>query len=121
VAALAPWPALGAVIFPAGALIIRTIPRLKARSKAGGGPVIGGPYSRSLPLGMMLCFLSLPVSSWFLHQGPEVIWSTAVMFILIMVRRLTAGLRADLKVGGDRKSILMKRLLYDRATTAWRR
>ena len=120
VTALAPRPALVAFIFPVIALIIRTVPRLTAGSAAGGKTVIGGPYSRSLPVGMAICFLSVPVSSSYFGEPPEVIWAAALLFFLIMVRRLTAGLRADLKTGADIKSIALNRLLYDRATAAWR-
>jgi glycerol-3-phosphate acyltransferase PlsY len=118
---LAPGPTVIAIIFPIIALIIRTVHRLTAEPAAGGRVIIGGPYSRILPLGMALCFLSLPVLSLCFHQPPEIIWCTTVLFILIMVRRLTAGLRNDLKASRDIKSILIKRLLYDRATAQWQR
>jgi hypothetical protein len=39
---------------------------------------------------------------------------------LLMIRRLTAGLRHDLKAGGDVKRILINRLIFDRATAGWR-
>jgi len=120
VAVLAPRPALIAIIILIVALIIRIIPRLTAKPAAGSRTIIGGAYSRTFPLGMALCFLSLPVSSWYFHQPPEIVWSMAALFVLIMVRRLTAGLRDDLKTGQDIKSILIKRLLYDRATATWR-
>ena len=120
VAALAPAPALVAIIFPVIALIIRTIPRLTAKSTDGSKTIIGGTYSRSLPVGMALCFLSLPVSSWYFGEPTAVIWGTAILFLLIMIRRLTAGLSDDLKASRDVKRILFQRLLYDRATASWR-
>ena len=36
------------------------------------------------------------------------------LFALIMVRRLTAGLRRDLKADAELKELLTNRLLYDR-------
>jgi glycerol-3-phosphate acyltransferase PlsY len=119
-AVLAPLPALIAVLFPAISLVIRTVPRLKKKSGTGQRVIIGGSYSRSLPVGMLLFFLSLPVSGCFLNQPPEIIWGTAVLFVLIIVRRLTAGLQTDLKTDAKLKSIIIKRLLYDRASTPWR-
>ncbi len=120
VAALAPAPALVAIIFPIAALSIRTVPRLAVKSATGGRPVVGGPYSRSLPVGMALCFLSVPVSSWYFREPAAIVWGTAFLFAMIMVRRLTAGLRDDLKASRDIKSILFRRLFYDRSTATWR-
>lgn len=120
VAALAPRPALIALVFPVVALIIRTLPRLRSKTAAGDKAIIGGPYSRSLPLGMALYFLSVPVLGWYFNEPLEIIWGAALLFLLIMIRRLTAGLRRDLKAGQDIKSVIIKRLLYDRATTTWR-
>lgn len=121
VMALATRPAAVALIFPVIAIIIRAADRLTARAKAEGKPVIGGPYSRSLPVGMALFFLSLPFLGWYFSEPPEIIWVTAFLFVLIIIRRLTAGLSDDLKTGLDIKNILFNRLLYDRARTAWRR
>jgi acyl phosphate:glycerol-3-phosphate acyltransferase len=118
-AVLAPVPALIAVIFPVISLVIRTVPRLKKKSGKGQRGIIGGSYSRSLPVGMLLFFLSLPVSSYYLNQPSEIIWGEAVLFVLIMVRRLTAGLQSDLKTNGNLKNIILKRLLYDRAAVPW--
>ncbi len=120
VTALAFRAAIVALIFPIIAIIIRTAPRLTVKPGAGVKPVIGGPYSRSLPVGMALFFLSLPLLGWFFDEPPEIIWVTALLFILILFRRLTAGLSDDLKTGADIKSIMVKRLLYDRATATWR-
>ncbi len=121
VVALAPWPFAIALIFPLIAIVIRMVPRLAARARAEGKAAIGGPYSRSLPVGMALFFLSLPFLGWAFGEPPEIIWSTALLFVLIIIRRLTAGLRADLKTGAAKKSILLNRFLYDRTAATWRR
>ena len=103
------------------ALLIRTVPRLIAKRRSGGEkPLFGGQYSRSLPLGMALCFLLLPFVAWSRGEPRETVWCLGALFVLIMLRRLTAGLRDDLKTGNDVKTILMRRLLYDRATMEWR-
>jgi glycerol-3-phosphate acyltransferase PlsY len=122
VIALAPVPGLVAVIPIVIALIVRTVPRLIARSgQSGEKSVVGGSYSRSLPVGMFICFLILPFVSWYSGETVTTVWCFSALFLLIMVRRLTAGLREDLKVDGDIGSILLKRLLFDRATARWRK
>jgi glycerol-3-phosphate acyltransferase PlsY len=120
IAALAPPAALVAFIFPAIALVVRTFPRLTAGKAEGRREVIGGPYSRSLPVGMALLFLAMPFTSWFFGEPAPVVWGTAVLFVLIILRRLTAGLRADLKTGRDVWGIVLRRVLYDRAAGLWR-
>ena len=119
---LAPVSGLIILIFPIISLIIRTVPRLIARfRKSGDTSIVGGPYSRSLPVGMFLCFLALPFVSWYVGEPVAVVWAFALLYILIMVRRLTAGIREDLKVSRDIGDILLKRLLFDRATAGWRK
>jgi glycerol-3-phosphate acyltransferase PlsY len=119
---LVPIPGLISLIPVVISLIIRTAPRLLARSaKSGDRSIVGGPYSRALPVGMFLCFLILPFVSWFFGEPLEVVWSCAILYILIMIRRLTAGLRDDLKASRDIGGVLLRRLLFDRATAKWRR
>jgi glycerol-3-phosphate acyltransferase PlsY len=121
VMALAPIPGLIALIPLFIALLIRTAPRLIAKGRSGGEkPLIGGQYSRSLPLGMAMCFLILPLIAWCRGEPRETVWCFGALFILIMIRRLTAGLGNDLKAKGDIKGVLIRRLLYDRATVEWR-
>ncbi len=122
VIALTPVPGLVAVIPVIIALIVRTVPRLIANfRKSGDSSIVGGSYSRSLPIGMFICFLILPFVNWYFGEPVSIVWCCSALFVLIMVRRLTAGLREDLKVGGDIGSILLKRLLFDRATAGWRK
>lgn len=69
-----------------------------------------------MPLGMIAGFALLPILSWlFYPQHLILTWVFLAMFVLIVIKRLTAGLREDLKSAGDRKSILLNRLLYDRS------
>jgi glycerol-3-phosphate acyltransferase PlsY len=96
---------------------IRTIPRVTKRGQTLRDRLsFEGPASNSLPLGMIIGFASLPLVSWFTQQPFELTMAFLSMFLLIIIRRLTAGLIADLKeprtgVG----SILVYRLLYDRS------
>ncbi len=118
---LVPIPGLVAIIPVIISFLIRTAPRVIAKTgKSGEKSIIGGPYSRSLPVGMFICFLILPFVSWYFEEPVEIIWSCAALFILIMIRRLTAGLTDDLKASRDIGGILLRRLLYDRATARWR-
>jgi glycerol-3-phosphate acyltransferase PlsY len=119
--ALVPKATLISIVPVIISLLIRTVPRMMAGAGSSGDRhVIGGAYSRSLPLGMFICFLILPFVGWYFGEPAEIVWCCAALFVLIMVRRLTAGLRADLKASNDLKSILLKRLLFDRATAKWR-
>jgi acyl phosphate:glycerol-3-phosphate acyltransferase len=120
-AALNPLPTVVALAFPLIALIVRTVPRLKTKEGEAKKRLVGGAYSRSLPVGMALFFLSQLFLSWYFHKSPEIIWGTAALFLLIEIRRLTAGLKRDLAASRDIKSIIAKRLLYDRATAPWRK
>ncbi len=119
--ALAPKSALVALVPVIISLVIRTLPRLLNSIKSSNkGPIIGGAYSRSLPLGMATAFLVLPLASWWLGEPLEIILGYSVLFVLIIIRRLTAGLRNDLRANRDIRGILIKRFLYDRATKKWR-
>jgi hypothetical protein len=64
---------------------------------------------------MAVGFFVLPIASWQLAEPVTIIIAYSVLFILLMVRRLTAGLKDDLIATGGVKSILVNRLLYDRS------
>jgi acyl phosphate:glycerol-3-phosphate acyltransferase len=122
VIALVPKYGLVAIIPVIIAVLIRTAPRLLTRAKTTGDKsVIGGSYSVSLPLGMAACFLITPVIAWYFGEPAEIVWCLVALFVLLMIRRLTAGLNYDLKGNGDIKKVLIKRLLFDRAASDWRR
>ena len=118
---LAPQPALMCIVPIIVSLIFRTVPRLIAKTKSiDDRPIIGGSHSRSLPLGMFTCFLLLPFVGWYLAEPSEIIWCFSALFILIMIRRLTAGIRDDFKASNDMIGIIINRLLYDRSMVKWR-
>ncbi len=91
-------------------LIIRTVPRLH-----NSEPAIGGRPSLSLPLGVAIGFTVLPFAAWITGEVPVVVWSYVGLLFLIMLRRVTAGLTADLSGGGSRTGVLINRILYDRS------
>ncbi len=95
---------------------IRTIPRFMSPGQTLSDRFkFGGPASNSMPLGMFAGFLAAPLGSWCLRQPLEMTLALAAIFVAIMVRRLTAGLSADLKTATNVRSILINRLLYDRS------
>ena len=106
----------GAMIMIASACI-RTVPRFIAHGQTLDERLeLGGPVSNSLPLGMAIGFAVMPLVSWALKQPLEMTLAFAVMFILIIVRRLTADIRPDLKTAtSSTRNILINRLLYDRS------
>lgn len=75
-----------------------------------------GPHSRSLPLGMAVAFATLPLASYITHQPLSITLALLGLFLAIIIRRLTAGLWADLKVAPSRKSLFLNRVLFDRSS-----
>jgi glycerol-3-phosphate acyltransferase PlsY len=120
--ALTPKPALIAMAPTIIAIVIRTLPRLMNSSKSPTKEsVFGGAYSRSLPLGIAITFFILPLVSWYLGEPPEIILCYSALFILIIVRRITAGLKRDLRENRNILAIVINRFLYDRAAKEWRK
>jgi acyl phosphate:glycerol-3-phosphate acyltransferase len=74
-----------------------------------------GPPSLSLPLGVMIGYASCPFISALLHQPAPVIFCYAGVIILILIRRVTAGVRADLKNSKRPFSVIINRFLFDRS------
>lgn len=96
--------------------LVRTIPRfMKSGQTVNERFMLGGPASNSLPLGMLTAFAVTPVASWLLNQPLEMTLGFVAIFLVIVLRRLTADLRADLKPGVSTRGILINRFLYDRS------
>jgi glycerol-3-phosphate acyltransferase PlsY len=97
--------------------IIRAVPSLTAGGQTlNQRLMLQGSSSNGMPLGMLTGFALAPIVSACLRQPPEMTWAFLATFIIIIVRRLTAGLTQDLKnpktsVG----AILLNRFLYDRS------
>lgn len=95
---------------------IRTLPRFFApRQSMSERLKFGGPPSLSLPLGMFFGFGLFPLGCWIMNQPLETVIVTAIIFLLIVIKRVTAGLREDLKTATNKKSVLINRALYDRS------
>jgi acyl phosphate:glycerol-3-phosphate acyltransferase len=112
----APLILIIAVCFALLGFIIRTARRWKAsgdtlneRLKLGGSP------SLALPLGVMLGYASCPVTSWIFGQPQEITYCYAGVIILILVRRVTAGIIHDLRQSKHPLNVIVNRLLFDRS------
>ena len=96
--------------------LIRTIPRFIApKQTLSERFMLGGPVSNSLPLGVAIGLIVAPLSSWCLKQPLEMTLGLLALCAAVLIRRLTVGLRADLKTATSVRSILINRLLYDRS------
>ena len=81
--------------------------------------------TRSVPLSWLIAWASLPalswyfggwyISSWYFDPSLTLALIFATVFLLLVLRRLTAGLRQDLARAEDKKVVLINRLLYDRS------
>jgi acyl phosphate:glycerol-3-phosphate acyltransferase len=117
-ASLAFQPLLIALIPIALGALIRTLNRLTAKSQKTGS-IFAGPYSYSLPVGVFIGFLILPFAAWYFNQPPGVTLSFAALFLLLMIRRLTAGLSKDLTISSNLTHILISRLILDRGISKY--
>ena len=108
------------IIFAIPVLIgggIRTVPRMIAPGQSMDERLrLGGPFSNSMPLGMLTAFAIAPIASACLRQPVEMTWGFLAVFVILMIRRLTAGITKDLKTAStSKRSILLNRFLYDRS------
>jgi len=95
---------------------VRTIPRLRQRNQTLSEKLrFGGPPSLSLPLGMAGAFAVMPLAAWGVGQPREVVFAFVGLFVMIMLRRLTAKLREDLRKPTWKNRMLLNRLLFDRS------
>ena len=72
-------------------------------------------WSVGTPVGILLGFVSYPpLAAWF-GAGMETVVASVIAVALVIVRRLTAGVRDDLALSSDVMRVLLNRLLYDRS------
>jgi glycerol-3-phosphate acyltransferase PlsY len=97
--------------------VTRVIPSLTAHGQTlNQRLMLQGPRSNGMPLGMLTGFALATIVSAGLGQPPEMTWALLATFIIIIVRRLTAGLSRDLKNPKTSvRAILLNRFLYDRS------
>lgn len=78
--------------------------------------MFGGPASDSMPLGNLIAFAATPVASYCTKLPLAIAIGLAAIFLVIVIRRLTAGLSADLQTATISPArILLNRFLYDRS------
>jgi glycerol-3-phosphate acyltransferase PlsY len=112
----APLVIIIAICIAVTGLLIRTINRwrqkgdtLKERIKLGGKP------SNIFPLAVITAFASCIPTSIIFNMQPVVTWCFAAVLLLLLVRRVTGGLREDLKKSNNTASVIINRLLFDRS------
>ncbi len=112
-----PWILLAGLVLMGGGFLVRTIPRFLAKGQTFNQKLgFGGPPSNSLPLAMILAFASFPLVSWLTGRPFELTIALLVIFVAIVIRRLTAGVRKDIRLKQSNVCrILSNRLLYDRS------
>jgi glycerol-3-phosphate acyltransferase PlsY len=76
---------------------------------------LGGSPSLVFPLGVIIGFASFPVTSVLFGQPLEMTLGLAGVILLLLIRRLTAGLLADLRGSSHPLNIIINRLLFDRS------
>jgi glycerol-3-phosphate acyltransferase PlsY len=111
------WVLLAGVVFMLAGFLIRTIPRFMQPNQTFKDMLgFGGPVSNSLPICMILGFLAMPVLASILQAQWEIIVALWLIFIFIIIRRLTADVRKDIRDGkSSTGKILFNRLLLDRS------
>ena len=74
------------------------------------------PHPRRLvPLASLLSFAVFPAVIWEQDGVTPSVVAGLIVLAVIVVRRLTAGLRADVRTGAPLVRIMTRRLLYDRS------
>lgn len=75
----------------------------------------GAGTSDALPIGVALAFFILPIAAYFLGKPIEIVVGFIILFVIIMIRRLTQGLTEDIKAKRKMGEVLLNRLLLDRS------
>jgi len=71
--------------------------------------------TRVLPLASLLSFVIFPAVIWEQERTTPTVVAGLLVFALIVVRRLTAGVRADLSTGASPARVIANRALFDRS------
>jgi glycerol-3-phosphate acyltransferase PlsY len=78
-------------------------------------PFVRPRPTRLLPVASLLSFAIFPAVIWEQEGVTPTVLAGVAMFALIVLRRVTAGLRDDLATGAPRARVLANRVLYDRS------
>jgi glycerol-3-phosphate acyltransferase PlsY len=112
------WALLSLIFFATGAAVTyyyqrRSTTSCDTRNDEAKSYTASHPLALSLPLGMLLGFIVAPVASWLSRGSTVVAQALLALLIIIVVRRLTADLKADLKKGKVTMRMLIERFLLD--------
>jgi glycerol-3-phosphate acyltransferase PlsY len=112
------WVLLSLIFFATGAALKyyyenRSITSLEMVNKKVGFPNPAHPMALSLPAGMLLGFVAAPVISWCSGGLTSLTLGFLALLIIIVVRRLTAELRDDVREGNCTVRVLLNRFLFD--------
>lgn len=112
------WALLSLIVFATGAALTyyserRSTTSLKTKDGERKSCPSSQPLALSLPLGMLLGFIVAPVASFHSRGLTTVTQALLALLIIIVVRRLTADLKTDLKKGKVTIRMLMDRFLFD--------
>ena len=99
-----------ALVFAAYPLLFALIPSITVIVLA---LFVESGESRAMPIGNLIAFTMIPLISWLIGQPGGVILAFLTLLIILIVRRLTAGLKADLGKGHSTPRILLDRFLFD--------
>jgi acyl phosphate:glycerol-3-phosphate acyltransferase len=111
------WAPIAGVIIVAIGFTIRTFPRFMAKGQSWNDKMrLGGPVSNSLPISVLIGYALMPVICLILGTAWEVITAMALIFVFIVIRRMTDGIFKDVKEKKSSvKKILFNRFLLDRS------
>ncbi len=112
------WALLSIIFFATGAALMyyyerRSTTSCQTKDGETKRPTTSHPMALSLPLGMLLGFITAPAASWLSKGSTTVAQALLALLIIIVVRRLTADLKADLKKGKVTNRMLIERFLFD--------
>ncbi|MFA5401171.1 MAG: glycerol-3-phosphate acyltransferase [Dehalococcoidia bacterium] len=99
----------------AGFLIRTALRWKKSGSNLNERLRLGGSPSLVFPLAVIIGFASCPVSSALLDRPIDMTLVFTGVVALILIRRLTAGLPADLRASPHPWTVILNRLLFDRS------
>ena len=119
------WALLSLIFFATGAALKyyyerRSTASCQTRDDEAKSYAPGHPLALSLPLGMILGFMTAPVASWYSKGSISIVQALLALLVIIIVRRLTADLKADLKKGKVTMRVLIDRFLFDQPFEAWK-
>lgn len=94
---------------------IKVLPKMLASGQSFSERFrLGGPQSRSLPLGIIIGFIMMPVISLIAYPRELPVIYGALVAIIVLRRLTDKGLKEDFKKGRP-ASVLWNRFLYDRS------